>query len=59
MRLPLFSIQENNAPYITGSCDHLSTGREGGNTLKTKRFCQKYVTLMYINPSVIYIGGDL
>ena len=39
------------------TCQRIATRRGAAWGLQTKRFCQKYVTLMYINPSVIYTGG--
>lgn len=40
----------NNVRYITGPRNHLSTSAARKNR-ETKRVCQKYVTLMYINPA--------
>lgn len=42
---------------ISGVGGALVTAAAPGRGGKTKRFCQKYVTLMYINPGMIYTGG--
>lgn len=41
------------------TCQHIAAKarHDAATGLQTKRFCQKYVTLMYINPIVIYTGG--